>query len=95
VRGQTLAAATAALTDVGLVVGTVSEQTSLEVPAGRVISQNPTVGTVMTPSSAVNLVVSSGAPPKSSGEGGGGATGPFEALAGLLLLALAKRRRAT
>ena len=63
VVGQTQAAATAAITGAGLVLGTVSQTSSPTVPAGRVISQSPTAGTNLPPGSAVNLVVSTGLPP--------------------------------
>ena len=45
VVGQTQAAATTAITNAGLVVGTVTQQASATVPAGRVITQNPPAGT--------------------------------------------------
>jgi beta-lactam-binding protein with PASTA domain len=60
VVGQTQSAATTAITGAGLVVGTVTQQPSSTVPAGRVISQSPTGGTSVAAGSAVNLVVSSG-----------------------------------
>ena len=64
VVGDTQAAATSAITGVGLVVGTVTAQSSATVASGTVISQNPASGTSVTSGSAVNLVVSSGpAPP--------------------------------
>lgn len=56
----TQAAATAAITGAGLVVGGVSQRSSTTVPAGSVISQDPAAGTSVTISSAVTLVVSSG-----------------------------------
>ena len=60
VVGQTQAAATAAITGAGLVVGTVTQQSSATVPAGSVISQNPLSGTSVAAGSAVSLVVSTG-----------------------------------
>ena len=60
VVGDTQAAATTAITGAGLVVGTVTPQASSTVPAGNVISQNPTAPTLVNVGSAVNLVVSSG-----------------------------------
>jgi len=58
------AAATAAITNARLAVGTVTTQNSATVAAGSVISQRPTAGTSAAPGSAVTLVVSSGpAPP--------------------------------
>ena len=50
----------AAITAVGLTVGTVTEDFSVTVPAGLVISQNPVAGTNVASGTAVNLVVSSG-----------------------------------
>ena len=60
VVGLTQSAASASITNAGLVVGTVTQQSSATVPAGSVISQNPTAGTSVAGGSAVNLVVSSG-----------------------------------
>jgi hypothetical protein len=62
----TQAAATTAITNAGLVVGTVTSDSSSTVPAGSVISQTPPAGTSVAPGSAVNLVVSTG-PPSGSG----------------------------
>ena len=59
----TQAAATTALGNAGLTLGTVSTASSTTVPAGSVISQNPGAGTLVAPGSAVALVVSSGPPP--------------------------------
>ena len=59
----TQAAASAAIASAGLTVGTVSTAPSTTVPAGSVISQNPSGGTLVSPGSAVALVVSSGPPP--------------------------------
>ena len=44
----------------GLVLGTVTQQSSATVPAGNVISQNPSAGDSVAAGSAVNLVVSTG-----------------------------------
>src|SRR5437667_7250435 len=63
VVGQTQAAATSALTSAGLTVGTVTQQSSTTVASGNVISESPAAGTSVASGSAVNLVVSSGAPP--------------------------------
>ena len=60
VVGETQTSATATLTDAGLTVGTVTEVVSNTIAAGVVISQTPVVATSVAPSSAVNLVVSSG-----------------------------------
>jgi beta-lactam-binding protein with PASTA domain len=58
--GSTQAAATSAITGAGLVVGTVTQQSSSTIVAGSVISESPVSGTLVTVGSAVNLVVSSG-----------------------------------
>ncbi len=58
VVGDTQAAATTAITGVGLVVGTVTMQSSATVVAGNIISESPTGGTSVANGSAVNLVVS-------------------------------------
>ncbi|MEM7612367.1 MAG: PASTA domain-containing protein [Pseudomonadota bacterium] len=63
VVGQSQANATMTLDAAELVVGNVMQQESVSVPAGDVISQNPTAGTVAIVGSSVNLVVSSGPPP--------------------------------
>ena len=90
VVGMTEAAARTAITGAGLKVGTVTRQTSTGVTSGNVISQTPAGATQALTGSSVDLVISSGAP-KSSG--GGGATGPLEVLAGLLLASFLRRRR--
>jgi beta-lactam-binding protein with PASTA domain len=61
VVGLTVAAATSSLQSSGLTVGTVTNQASSSVPAGKVISQSPSAGASVPQNSAVNLVVSSGA----------------------------------
>ncbi len=61
VVGQTQAAATTAIQAAGLVVGTVTTAASSTVASGNVISESPTAGTQVSASSAVNLVVSTGA----------------------------------
>lgn len=63
VVGSTQAAATSALKTAGLVVGTVTMAASSTVPAGSVISQNPTAGTTVATASAVSLTVSTGPVP--------------------------------
>jgi YVTN family beta-propeller protein len=70
VVGATQSAAASAITDAGLVVGTVTQQASITVASGSVISQDPVAGVQVAGGSAVNLVVSSGA---SSRAGGGAA----------------------
>ncbi len=62
VSGLTQAAATSAITAVGLAVA-VTSASSTTVPAGLVIGQNPLAGTSVVLGSAVNLVVSTGPPP--------------------------------
>jgi hypothetical protein len=57
------AAATTAITNAGLVVGTVTNASSSTVPAGSVISQTPVAGSQIAAGSAVNLVVSTGPVP--------------------------------
>jgi beta-lactam-binding protein with PASTA domain len=47
----------------GMVLGTVTQQSSLTVPVGVVISQNPADGLTVDVGTAMNLVVSSGKPP--------------------------------
>jgi beta-lactam-binding protein with PASTA domain len=64
VVGLKQAAASSAITGAGLVVGTVTTQSSASVPAGEVVSETPIAGTSVTKGSAVNLVVSSGPQPK-------------------------------
>ncbi len=63
VVGDTKAAATTAITGVGLVVGTATNQASATVTSGSVISENPAAGASAASGSAVNLVVSSGPAP--------------------------------
>jgi beta-lactam-binding protein with PASTA domain len=58
VVGDTLAPATTALTGAGLVVGTVTQQTSATIVTGNIISESPTAGTSIASGSAVNLIVS-------------------------------------
>jgi beta-lactam-binding protein with PASTA domain len=62
VVGQTQATATTNIQNAGLVVGTVTFQASATIAIGSVISTSPVAGTSVAPLSAVNLVVSSGAP---------------------------------
>lgn len=65
VVGQPLASAQTAITGAGLTLGTVTLSASDSVPAGTVLSQNPSGGSQAAPASPVNLTVSSGptAPP--------------------------------
>ena len=60
VVGMTQAAATAAITRAGLVLGTGIVQSSSTVAAGNVITESPVAGTPVNVGSAVNLTVSSG-----------------------------------
>jgi beta-lactam-binding protein with PASTA domain len=60
VVGDTQAAATTAITGAGLVLGTVTQQSSSTVASGNVISESPVAGMSVNPGSAVNLVVSTG-----------------------------------
>ena len=60
VLNLTQAAATAAISGAGLVLGTVSQSSSITVPAGNVISQNPNAGDSVVADSAVSLIVSTG-----------------------------------
>ena len=46
----------------GLTVGTVSEESSMEYEAGKIISQSPIAGTTLDVGDKVNLVVSNGSP---------------------------------
>ncbi len=62
VVGLTQTAASNAITTAGLSVGTVTQQSSTAVAAGSVISESPVAGSQVAPGSAVNLVVSTGAP---------------------------------
>ena len=59
VEGMTQDAATTAITEAKLTVGTVTQQTSNTVAAGKVISQDPASGGSVVQSSPVNLVISS------------------------------------
>jgi serine/threonine-protein kinase len=62
VVGSTQATASTAITGAGLVVGTVTMQSSATVASGLVISESPAAATKVNKNSAVNLVVSSGTP---------------------------------
>ncbi len=63
VTGLTQAGAESAIVAACLTVGTVTQQSSATVPAGNVISQSPTGGTVVANGTAIALVVSTGPPP--------------------------------
>jgi beta-lactam-binding protein with PASTA domain len=60
VEGLTQDAATTAITAAKLTVGTVTQQSSNTVAAGKVISQDPASGSSVAQGSPVNLVISSG-----------------------------------
>jgi beta-lactam-binding protein with PASTA domain len=60
VVGQTQDAASQSLTGAGFAVGAVTQQYSLSVPLGAVISQTPSGGTEVQPGSAIDLTVSRG-----------------------------------
>lgn len=60
VVGLTQAAAMSALVDADLGPGTITEVNSLTVPAGNVISQDPSAGSTVDESTLVNLVLSIG-----------------------------------
>ena len=59
VVGDTQAAATTAITKAGLVLGTVTQQSSTTVAPARVLSETPAAGTSVASGTAVNLVVAS------------------------------------
>ena len=63
VVGQTQTAATTAITNAGLVLGTVTQASNNTVPLGSVISQNPIAGVSAARGASVSLVVSNGSPP--------------------------------
>jgi beta-lactam-binding protein with PASTA domain len=60
VTGRTVADATAALTSLGLEVGTTTKENSPTVPADTVIRTDPAAGTASYVGDSINLVVSSG-----------------------------------
>jgi len=63
VVGMTQSAAETAITDAGLVLGTVTEVFNETVPVGEVISNDPPAGDSVSPGSALNLTVSKGPEP--------------------------------
>jgi hypothetical protein len=63
VVGLTVSAATAAITNAGLVLGSVTQATSATALVGTVLASTPSAGTKLNPGSIVNLTVSSGASP--------------------------------
>jgi beta-lactam-binding protein with PASTA domain len=60
VEGLTQDAATTAITETKLMVGTITQQSSNTVATGNVISQDPASGSSVAQGSPVNLVISSG-----------------------------------
>ena len=60
VEGMSQAAASAAITGVGLSVGTVTQQRSNTVISGHAINQNPASGSSVVQGSSIDLVISSG-----------------------------------
>jgi len=54
--------ATTAIQAAGLLVGSVSPETSTDVPVGQVISQSPTANTMVARGSTVSFVISTGTP---------------------------------
>ncbi len=64
VVGKTEAEARSLITSAGLTVGTVTQEYSDSIPAGKVISQTPSAGTQVNAGSAVNIVVSKGTKPR-------------------------------
>lgn len=58
VVGLTAAAAQAALADVGLISGTITNVFDVDYPVGDIASQSPVAGTLVQPGSAVNLGLS-------------------------------------
>jgi hypothetical protein len=63
VMGLTVSAAAAAITNAGLVLGSITQATSGTIPPGNVISSTPAAGTKLNPGSSVSLTVSSGVSP--------------------------------
>ncbi len=62
VTGKSPSAATTALNAAGLTVGTLASAASSSIAAGFIVSESPAAGSCAPAGSAVNLVVSSGAP---------------------------------
>ncbi len=63
VTGMTQAAASTAITNAGLITGTVTQASSTTVASGLVISESPVAGTSVALGSVVSLVISTGVPP--------------------------------
>ncbi len=62
--GQTVDAATGAITSAGLKLGTSSQKFSSTVPSGQIISTKPVAGSQIAPGHSVDIVVSKGAQPE-------------------------------
>ena len=92
VVGQTQAAATTAITNAGLVLGTMTQQASSTVASGNVISESPAAGANVSSGSTVNLVVCTGSSTGGGGYGGGGGIDSLT-LGALLSALMATRRR--
>lgn len=60
VAGMSQLSATATITDQGYIVGTITQQYDSIVAAGSVISQDPLADAIVTPGSAIDLIVSIG-----------------------------------
>jgi hypothetical protein len=60
VVGDTVAAATSAITGANFIVGAVPQQSSMTILPGLVFSQSPSAGTAAAGGSSVNLIVSTG-----------------------------------
>ncbi len=67
VVGQPQASASLLIVDAGLVVGTITQEYSMTVPAGIVITQTPSAGELVAPDTAVLLTVSKGVQPVITG----------------------------
>jgi hypothetical protein len=63
VVGLTQSAATTALSNAGLTLGTLTQVSSATVPAGSVVSENPAAASAVAAGVAVNLSISTGPPP--------------------------------
>jgi beta-lactam-binding protein with PASTA domain len=94
VTGATEAAATGALSAVGL-THTITRSNSASTPIGVVVSQSPTAGTPVAAGSAVNLVVSLGAQVPNLVLSAGAAAGATLATAGLTLGTVTEANHAT
>jgi serine/threonine-protein kinase len=62
--GMTVEEAAKALKEYDLGVGNVTQEPSLSVPEGRILRQNPDIGSNVKKGDRIDLVVSSGLPPE-------------------------------